>query len=179
MKTLILAAFFLIIFCTAESQSKVGLNYENGKYKYVEIKALPDLTSDVIYSRVVDWVAFTFTNTESVIQAQVENKMIRLKGVSRSGINGLMGNKFDVGYTIQVDVKDNKLKITASKIQAIAQVAPYTRTSLEIQLRKLNGKERTSKIAKSTYTDVSQLFTDIADDLAYYIINPKNESDNW
>jgi hypothetical protein len=88
-------------------------------------------TAEQIYNSLNEWVSFTFTNTESVVQAKIENKMMRINGVSKSVLGPFMGFYFDLGYTIQVEIKDGRFKFSVTNLTQISPRAPYSKYPLD------------------------------------------------
>ena len=86
----------------------------------------------------MDWIAYTFRNTESVAQAQIENEMVRINGISSRIIDGPLGYKYGLRYSIGIDVKDDKTRFSAYDLILFGADAAQTESNLETTIIKKN-----------------------------------------
>lgn len=141
MKIVFLLSFIISGFTYAYGQEvKIGID-ENGNLLGETIVLIQNKTASQIYNSSFEWVSYTFKNTESVVQSKIENKMIRISGLSKSIFGPYMGSYLDLKYLIQIDIKDGKLKFKATDLEQVAQSAPFTKTPLAV-LYKKNGELR-------------------------------------
>ena len=153
MKSLIINLSLVILPVIIFGQDhKTTLN-NDGSFEMLIISDLPDKTAKQLYQGTIDWIAYTFRNSESVTQSQVENKMVRINGVSSGVINGSLGYKYGLGYSIQIDIKDNKIRFRGYDLQIIGVDAARTRSNIEPSLLKSNGDLRTGKASKKIKSD--------------------------
>lgn len=173
--------FFLILFnvisILAQQTIITELN-DDGILIGQSITKMDSLSAEKIYKKTEEWIAYTFTNTESVTQAKLENKMIRLKGISKSVIGPFMGYYFDLSYQIQIDVKEENLRFTITELKQVSQSFPFTKTSLELFYKK--GKLKENKAVVKTKNQVDKQITLIQQSLISYILGKeKDKKDDW
>jgi len=151
---------------------------ENGKLTGQSITKLDSISAEEIYKKAEEWVAYTFTNTESVTQAKIENKMIRLKGISKSVIGPYMGFYFDLSYQIQIDIKEENVRFTITNLKQVSQSSPFTKTSLELFYKK--GKLKKRKAIIKTKEQVDKQINLIQQSLISQIRGEeKADKDDW
>ncbi|PKP13231.1 MAG: hypothetical protein CVU08_06495 [Bacteroidetes bacterium HGW-Bacteroidetes-3] len=161
------------------SQEIISELNESNKLEAVKITEIQDKTEQEIYKAVLDWTSYTFRNTESVIQAQVENEMIRLNGISSGVLDGPMGFNYGLGYTIQIEIKPNKLRFRVYDLNMIGVDAARTKTPMELTLLKRNGKKRSSTNFEKYKIDSDNEINRIYKSLYESITNDKKEKSDW
>ena len=157
-------------------QTKIN---EKGILEGEFIVSFTDKSSVDLYKLSMEWISYTFKNSESVIQSEVEGKMIRISGISTSIIGPLMSFYFDLGYDMQLDFRDNKLRFRAYNLKQIAQSFPYTKTSLEIMFKKsgeLKSARRYSKVKTQIDNEVTGLLGSLKDKIEG---KAEKETDDW
>ena len=63
------------------------------------------------YKRTLEWININYNTPSKVIKSQIENKYVRIQGVSKNGFTFVnMGMTFykDIRYTIEFKFKENK-----------------------------------------------------------------------
>lgn len=176
--SLILFIIILNITTVFGQQTIVTVLDENGKLTGQSITKLDSISAEQIYKKAEEWVAYTFTNTESVTQAKIENKMIRLKGISKSAIGPFMGYYFDLSYQIQIDIKEENIRFTITNLKQVAQSSPFTKTSLELFYKK--GKLKKRKAIIKTKGQVDKQINLIEQSLISHITgNEEADKDDW
>lgn len=110
---------------------------------------LSDKNSADIFNSSKDWISKRYRNPENVIQASIENKMIRFQAISHSVIGQFMGHRFGLEYVIQLDIMDEKLRFHAYDLNQIAEFAPYTSVSLEALLQFHQDMDSSKKYIKT------------------------------
>jgi len=148
---------------------------DNGKLAGQSVIEFEDKSAEDIYNKAEEWIAFTFMNTESVTQSKVENKMLRLKGISKSALGPFMGFEFDLSYQIQLDIKEGKLRFTANELNQVSQAPPYTKTSLELLFKK--GKLKQKKGFIKMKSQIDETLTQIQESLISQITG--KGKDDW
>lgn len=154
---------------------------ENGNVVAEQIIEIDSLSKEKIYNSTLNWVASTFANTESVMQSKIENKMVRINGISKGALGPYYGFYYGLGYTIQIDIKDNKIRFNAYNLTQVASSSPFTKTGVEAFYKK--GKLRKSKTVKNFNQQMNEEITIIALSLKTYIVNGEtnviNNDENW
>lgn len=151
---------------------------ENGQLVGQSVITFNEKSEADIYNKSNEWIAYTFRNTESVIQSKIENKMIRIVGISKSIIGPYMGFYFDLSYLIQLDIKENKMRFTASDLTQVAQSSPYTKLSLSFLYK--NGELKTGKKFIKVKEQVDNEITLLQNNLTNYIMgNEAQKKDDW
>lgn len=111
---------FVVLFALALSLSScVTVSQEYiSQYTQVKIVELPDLSKDDIYAKSLLWVTNTFRNLKSGMDFVNKDAGIILFTVSYETnkylLGELMGGDYSVSYTVKVEVKDAKARITVS-----------------------------------------------------------------
>ena len=69
-------------------------------------------TATEMYNKSIDWINETYENPNEVIKAKIENKKIRINGLSKGAWRYTAGIKvvFSVGYSIEISFKDGRYK---------------------------------------------------------------------
>ncbi|MFY0628679.1 MAG: DUF4468 domain-containing protein [Reichenbachiella sp.] len=119
---LILLTFFM---STAFSQK---LELVDGKYIYQDIYNT-EVNKDDSYILIRRWFAESYNSSEEVLEVEDrENGMFIGRG--RSAVKALnrMGNSFtkDIAYTIKVEIKDLRFRLTFSNVEYIDAPSQYT-----------------------------------------------------
>jgi len=179
MKTSI--TLFLLMFISASilgQQTIITKLNENGKLTGQLITELKGKTAEQIYKKSEEWIAYTFTNTESVTQAKLESKMLRLIGVSQSALGPLMGFNFDLFYQIQIDIKEGRIRFTVTELKQVSQSSPYTKIALELMYKK--GKLKKNKRFIKLKNQIDETLSSIQQSLISHIIGKeKILKDDW
>lgn len=121
-----------------------------------------------IYAKVKSWINRNYKNPEFVTKADEANNYIKLSGSSNFSFK-LMGTQtYDYLYTIEIDFKPEKYKVTFSNISFYnTKVPDYFYNNGE--LRKNSNYQ---KIRQSLMNDLNRIHFDI-----YNFI--KSEPDKW
>lgn len=176
MKRLIIKILlFVLPILVYGQQYETRLN-DTGKLEMIIVSDKIDKTAEELYQNTIEWVAYTFVNTESVTQSQIENKMIRFSGISQHVINRL-GFTFDLGYLIQIDIKDNKIRFQANNIDIIG--TPYQRNSIEGIILKKNGELKNTKIASETNNETNDELVRIYKSLFSFCNEGHKVNNDW
>ncbi len=155
---------------------KIGMTDNN--LNATAIVDIPNKNSSEIYNSLLEWIAYNYTNTDEVIQAKVEDKMIRMNGISTSTIGPVMGFYFDLGYTLEFNIKDEKLRFIANNLEQISQQSPYTRVSLS-NLYNRKGELRKAKRYSEVKQKVDSKLTEILGAAIKYINGEKSSDSDW
>jgi len=169
---------FILISTNSIGQDIVTKLNENGMYESELVTEIKGKTSNEIYESALEWIAYTFRNTESVIQSKIENKMVRLTGISNSVIDGPMNYKYGLGYVMQIDIKEGKIKFHIYDIDFIGADAAKTRSSMEESILK-NGELRKGKMYIGFKTDTDKELNRIYMDFINFLNKEKEKEDDW
>jgi hypothetical protein len=104
----------MITFCTlsyGQTDSICGiLPMKNSKICYEEVVVVDNLKATQLYSNAKIWIASTFGSAKSVIESDVENNSLVLKGFLRD-------NEFaKFGFNLTIQFKDGRYKYTLTDI---------------------------------------------------------------
>lgn len=174
----ILILFSLLSFQFLNGQEIIIVLNDSYKFEAEQIAEIQDKTSSEIYSSILEWISYNFQNTQAVIQSQIENKMVRISGHSNGVIEGAMNFRYGLGYTIQVDIKDNKIRIRATNLQTIGADELQTRHNIEESLLK-KGKIREGKYSDFVIVGTNTELTRIFESLISAIENQQSGNENW
>lgn len=101
-----------------------------------------DLTAIQIYTRAKDYINKTFEDPDAVIKVDDINKSIRYNGISRFSYHGMIKNAYNYSYTMLLEFKENKYRITFSNIYLLGATV---QTNLVEYPFKNNGTPRKNK----------------------------------
>jgi hypothetical protein len=113
MKKLFLLAFV--------SVSIIGFSQDTARFELTKDGVLPivvkldSLSAKFIYSKTLNWVQENYKNPKEVLKANIENETIRIDGFKKEAcFFKSLGIKtiFDMDYSFQIDIKDNKVRLT-------------------------------------------------------------------
>ena len=150
---------------------------ENGILQAEAVVEFDGKSTEELFSKSHEWVAKAFRNTASVFQAQIENEFLRISGISNSVLGPYLGNYMDLSFTLNIDFKNEKIRVKAYDIEQVAKSSPYTVTPLEI-LYDNNGKLKSAKRYKEAKAKIDAELTQILHSLISYLSNEKIE-DEW
>jgi hypothetical protein len=170
---------FTIFACLQTYGQEVKVELKNGRFEAEKIYEASSNSSADIYKGVLNWIAYTFRNTESVTQSKIENEMVLLQGISSSVVDGPMFYKYGLEYVIQIDIKEGKLRFRAYDIKLIGADAARTRASLESTLLKNNGEIRSGKqyisYKNDTDTEINKIYLSLTSSLN----QKETKKDDW
>ncbi|MDN3643742.1 DUF4468 domain-containing protein [Lutimonas halocynthiae] len=172
-----LAILALMIYNMISGQDlKIEFNQLN-MFEGETINNVPNQEKDVIYGKTLEWVAYNFRNTESVIQSSVENKMLRFQGVS----NSIITSKFytyGLSYLIQIDIKDEKVKYHVYDINSIA--ANGVKYDIELSLLYYGDSKKKKHLDKvqKMKNEINIELNNIYDNYIDFLLNDTT-NDNW
>ena len=141
------------------------------------------------YKRTLEWINMNYNTPSEVIKSQIENKYIRIQGISKNGFTFVnMGMTFykDIRYTIEFKFKENKVRYDVLDYDVWNDGTQYTSAGWSpypikySKLYKKNGKIKKG-YAKGVQTIIG-CFNDIADGLDLYLRKPITEiinDDDW
>ncbi len=119
MKKLILGIFVIISIFGCAGMETIPEAQRSHEQTY----DVPGLNKDQLFDKTLAWMAETFVSSKAVIELKdKENGKIIGNGVT-SIFNGLI--TFDVSYTLIIDIKNNKIRMTFKNLQA-KDIGPIT-----------------------------------------------------
>ena len=155
--------------------------FEVNNFENIEpiIQYCDTLSSQEIYEKTSDWINLVYTNSDKVIDGKVENDFIRFSGIAKEIfiVNG--ANPFDLQYTLRIDFKDNKYRLS---LESYAFISHYSGGSFQLNYW-IKGKGDRRKGTKMYYK-ASQALIDEINNINYslyeYIIGKtKDKKDDW
>jgi len=153
MKYLII--IFLFTISAIGQDLQMTLNTE-GKLECLRVTDSLNLSSHEIYEKTLEWVSITYQNSDRLIQSELKDEMIMIQGVSSDPMEIIFNRR--IGYTIRIDIKDNKSRIRISDIQLLN----LNNYSYPIEMILKNGKFRSSiecvKYRKSANEEFSSVY---------------------
>jgi len=177
-KSLILCIILILSGLQSYSQEKMTTHLENGYLIGQAIVPLKGKTADEIYKSSLIWEAKTFR--EKDIQSKIKDQMIRIRGLSRA-VNfthvvssGFVIHFFYLYYTLQINIKDEKLKVEAYRI-AYYNTFSYLPAEQYLYRKdgKLKGGQVHEKVKKQTDAELSRLLNSLVKTIK------GQKKDNW
>ena len=151
-----LSIIFLFTISVVGQNLHMELNTE-GRLECLKVTDSLDLTGNELYKKTLEWVASTYQNSEDAIQSEIKDQMIRIQKVSSEPIDYIFN--WRIGYTVQIDIKDNKTRMRISDI-VLLNLNNY---SYDIELIVKNGKFKSSiesvNYRKGANEEFSRIYT--------------------
>jgi len=170
MKYLILVLLFTI--STVAQDLPMKLNVK-GKLECVRIIDSLDLSGPEIYEKTMEWIAITYQNPEGIDLSEIKGQMIKIQGVSSEPMEIIFN--WRIGYTIQIDMKDNKSRIRISDI-VLLNLNNY---SYPIEMIVKNGKLRSSIESVNYRKGANNEFSNIYKSYLEALSNGIKSEDVW
>lgn len=168
----------IIIFSSFNSFSQESFKLNRSGFNKVvfPVDSLKGST-DIIYKNIVEWIKRTYKNPDEVILSTIENEMIRFQGfTSNVACYISLGFKtcFDIKYTIQIDIKQNKIRGDIQEFSANNQ-AKHPNLNYYMWFKN-NGDIR--KVYSSCVDDSNEYFNNLFKSLLNFENNQKSD-DDW
>lgn len=176
MKTLLTVTLLINFNIIWAQDVKIVLD-NNLKYNAEAIYEIEGKTQSEIYQAIIEWISYSFQNTEAVIQSQIENEMVRMNGASPGVIDGAMNFRYGLAYTIQFDIKEGRIRLQAYSLQTTAADEFATRNDLEESMIK-KGQRRTGQLYDNIENGTNEELNRIFKSAVLYIKNGGSD-DNW
>jgi hypothetical protein len=161
MKYLII--IFLFTISAIGQDLQMTLNTE-GKLECLRVTDSLSLSRHEIYEKTLEWVAITYQNSVDLIQTERKDEMILLRKASSDPMEIIFNRR--IGYTLRIDIKDNKSRMRISDIVLLNS----NNYSYPIEIILKNGKFRSSiecvKYRKSANEEFSKLYKSYLDALS-------------
>ncbi len=171
MKKAILTIICTLILTTIYAQE---IELIESKFKYEKIEVIDSLSANQIYLKSHEWIARSFYNTESVIQADIKDKMIRINGISTDVVKGGM-YILDLKYLILFEFKDNKVRISVNAFELIWSGGEMT---LEYACLKKSGDFRKGKVYENYYDSANKKIKSLIQNYIYSF-HKEYVDDDW
>jgi hypothetical protein len=154
--------FFIPVFTTGQEKFVVSasglLTESSSDYMVVQFSGK---TKAELYKAVLLFANKKYVNPKNVIST-VENESITINGLALESIHRTPGHVFDMEYTFNIEVKDEKMKVTAphfklsttsyGKLQTLSLVANNALDGSSLGIYNLKGKLK-SELAKKDLED--------------------------
>jgi hypothetical protein len=145
MKKIFITAFMLSswIFSTGDNATQdkiISKINEEGVFQSEIIAVVEDKTKFEIYKDVIQWASYDSSNIEYIIQHQVLNKKISLRGISKEKYKGIGKENKGLSFIIDIDVKDELLNFKLKNIRFIKDNSRNTSVCMESKLFDKNGE---------------------------------------
>lgn len=153
MKYLII--IFLFTISAIGQDLQMTLNTK-GKLECLKVTDSLSLSRHEIYEKTLEWIAITYQNSVDLTQSERKDEMIMLQRVSSDPMEIIFNRR--IGYTLRIDIKDNKSRMRISDIQLLNS----NNYSYPIEMILKNGKFRSSvecvKYRKSANEEFSRVY---------------------
>ena len=158
--------FFLNIDSIFSQENKFELTINGYEPKVIEVD---NQTKSEIYKLIKKWVVKTYKNPKEVLTADIENENIKIHGFSTNIVKWSIGDGWDLFYTLDIEIKDNKYRLSITADIAGNQIE-YT------SFFKKDGSKRTGY--KGGPESIDNHLNSIVDDLNLFLKN-KGEKSDW
>ena len=161
MKYLIIIFLFTISAIGQDLQMTVNTK---GKLECLRVTDSLSLSRHEIYEKTLEWIAITYQNSVDLIQTERKDEMIMIQGVSSDPMEIIFNRR--IGYTLRIDIKDNKSRMRISDIVLLNS----NNYSYPIEMILKNGKFSSSiecvKYRKSANEEFCKLYKSYLDSLS-------------
>ena len=161
-----IAFSFLILKLSAQTPKFSIL--KNGHTSFIVIN-FDSLNSKELYQKSLEWFPTYFKYPNEVIKSKIENKLVRFEGYQRK-YTGML----DCTYTIDLEFKDGKLKISIVEFFVIS--SDFRIGSFEI-FYNCYRKDGTLKRCGKGLKDTENIFNNIANSLETFL--NESSSNDW
>jgi hypothetical protein len=131
-------------------------------------------TAADLYRLSTNWIKETYKNPNEVIKSTIDNEMIRLNGVSMSGIGikalGMI-TRYSVNYTISIYFKDNKYRIELNEISYNIPPSKYNLSGMKIDLKSSVDFYNKKNLLRSMYETIPFEVEDTMNNLNLSLFN--------
>ena len=141
---------------------------KNGHTSFIVIN-FDSLNSKDLYQKSLEWFPTYFKNPNEVIKSKIENKLVRFEGYQRK-YTGML----DCTYTIDLEFKDGKLKISIVEFFVLSSGYRVGSFNLFYGCYKKDG---TLKRCGKGLKDTENVFNNISESLEAYLNN--SSSNDW
>ncbi len=127
-----------------------------------------------LYRLTDEWINYNFYKATEVLSGSIENKMIRITGVT-SSFSAFLWNKYDLEYSIRIDFKEHKYRV----------VVEHLSTNTKGRYSKINFKEYLTKegeVKESNEKFVNKITNSLNvlnESLFQYITKQDSTFDDW
>lgn len=167
-----LSIFFLFTISVVGQDLHMELNPDS-RLECLKVTDSLDLTGHELYDKTLEWAAITYPNTEGVIRSEIEDQMIRIQGVSSEPIDYIFN--WRIGYTVQIDIKNNKTRMRISDIVLLN----LNNFSYGIELIVKNGKFKSSIESVNYRKGANEEFSRIYSSYLEALSNGTKSDDVW
>jgi hypothetical protein len=130
--------------------------------------------SKTIYSKSKNWIQEFYKNPDEVLKTNIENEKLRVNGFKKDAWHykslGYV-NSYDLEYTFEIDIKDNKIRLTFTPGQSWAgnQKVEFTYKTF------YNKKDELKNVYKEAKSSFEESMNEIVLSLYNYIKNKKSD----
>ena len=133
------------------------------------------LNQQDIYNKTINWVKSTWQNPDKVIKMTIPNEKIRIEGFDR--LLTVRKISMNMGYTIEISIKDGKLKFDVPSLLAAPDGVPTGYNYRELPNFKTD--EKMLKNFGNSAVNIENHFNILVKKLSDYIVGSKNPKDDW
>lgn len=166
LKTMCLFVMLIFMNKTFSQETKFELTLNGYEPKVVQIDGL---NKEDIYKLTKKWIVKTYKNPKEVLTADIENENVKINGFSTNIVKWSSGNGWDLNYTLDIEFKDNKYRLSISADIDGNQIE-YT-TFFKNDGTKRNGY-------KGGPESIDLFINNLVEDLNKYIKN-KGDDNKW
>lgn len=168
--------YFILIFAfSIISSSMLGqankIVIKDGKIEPV-IQSIEGINAIESYQKFSEWINLHYKNADAVKGSSVENKFTRFTGI-KLGFAKSFGYVYDLEYTIMVEFKDNRYRLTVEQLRS-GNNGVFASFNLGDYYK--NGEPRKSYI--SFVNGIEQSLNDINKSIYEYLTG-QEKKDDW
>lgn len=147
MKKILLSILFVLFFISTHAQTELAYNSESGMTEMQQIFLFEGKSSEEIYNRTKSWIVKAYKNPEHVVVGEAENEVVKINGAFNEfyDANVMSPSLLFPTYTLRIDIKDGKARITINDIKIKNELNTY---EITYSLYKKGFVPKTSNNAK-------------------------------
>lgn len=178
MKYLQIVLFALIPFVSLGQALEMKYNLETGGGEFQKVIEVPGKSANELYNLALRWVTKTFKNPESVLQAKLENEMLRGEGQQKDAvtISKTPSVLAILKYEFKIEVKDSKVRILIYNMKSISSSGSY---NVETYIYKKDCSERTNSQATNIKESITLFITGLISSFEDSILEKEKATDKW
>lgn len=150
----ILIALFLVQFGFSQKNVITEID-EYGQLSFQSVLTIEGKSAEHIYNKTEEWVAYTYPSKEKVTLSKIKNKMYRISGIATSALGPYKGFLFDLSYRVQIDIKEDKIRVSINNLSQVSQRSPFTKIGMESLFKNGELIQKKNYIKFKTQIDLS------------------------
>ncbi|MGS0747300.1 DUF4468 domain-containing protein [Halpernia sp. GG3] len=152
---------------------------KDGLTNAIQVINLDGLSAKEIYSRVNKYIQKNYTNPDKVSKGNIENEFISFNGIyAKNSILwkvALTKYYFDLEYYFDIDIKDNKFRLSITKLNERRDSMGFTGDGINLLMSNPMNYFKKDGSVRSMYSDLIQSEQDATNKVLMDFVSSKNK----